>query len=185
MGKFKVYTKTGDSGKTSLVGGTRVSKFHERIEAYGTVDELNAFVGSLRDEITIDELKKELVVTQENLFVLGSLLAYDGKKPVKLPDLKPQDIEFLEHRIDSMEESLPELKNFILPGGHPTVSKCHICRVVCRRAERMVIKLSQENNINPLHIKYLNRLSDYFFVLSRRLSILFNAEETPWIADKG
>lgn len=184
MGKFKIYTKTGDAGQTSLVGGTRVSKNHARIEAYGTVDELNVFVGLLRDLLENKETISELIATQENLFVLGSWLAYDEKKKVKLPELRQEDIEFLENRMDKMDKTLPPLKSFILPGGHTAVSTCHICRVVCRRAERQVIGLMENYEINPLHIVYLNRLSDYFFVLSRNLSIEFQATETPWIARK-
>lgn len=184
MGDFKIYTKTGDAGLTSLVGGTRVSKNHERIEAYGTVDELNVYVGLLRDLLDKEELIDELIKIQNNLFVLGSLLAYDGLKKVKLPELKIEDVSFLEARIDKMEESLSALKTFILPGGHTAVSTCHICRVVCRRAERQVISLKENYEINPLHIAYLNRLSDYFFVLSRKLSQLYKITETPWIARK-
>lgn len=184
MGEFKIYTKTGDKGETSLVGGTRVPKYHNRIEAYGTLDELNAFVGLLADSIEYEELKKDLINIQENLFVLGSLIAYDGVKKVNLPDLQKEDVDFLETRIDEMQSLLPPLKNFILPGGHTAVSNCHVCRVVCRRSERLVIKLAEECEINPLHIKYLNRLSDYFFVLSRRLAQLFEVDEIPWVARK-
>lgn len=184
MAEFKIYTKTGDTGETSLVGGTRVSKFHDRIEAYGTLDELNAFVGLLADELEFDNIKKDLISIQEKLFVLGSLIAHDGLKKVKLPDLKNEDIEFLEQQIDEMQALLPQLKNFILPGGHTAVSKCHLCRVVCRRSERLVIKLSADYKINPLYIKYLNRLSDYFFVLSRRLAQLLEVTEIQWIASK-
>ncbi len=185
MGKFKIYTKTGDAGQTSLVGGTRVPKNHARIEAYGTVDELNVYVGLLRDLLEKEETIRELIKTQENLFVLGSWLAYDGKKKVALPELRQEDIDFLENRIDEMEKTLPELKSFILPGGHTAVSTCHICRVVCRRAERQIIGLMENNEINPLHLTYLNRLSDYFFVLSRSLSLEFRITETLWIARKG
>jgi len=184
MGDFKIYTKTGDKGMTSLVGGSRVPKYHERIEAYGTIDELNAFVGVLADEIIQDDIKKDLIVIQGNLFVLGSLVADDGLKKVKLPELKDADVTFLEEHIDNMQSLLPELKSFILPVGHKAVSKCHVCRVVCRRAERLLIKLAENHDINPLYIKYLNRLSDYFFVLSRRLAQLFDVEEIPWIAPK-
>ena len=184
MGEIKIYTKTGDTGKTSLVGGTRVSKSHERIEAYGTIDELNAFIGLLKDELSFDEIKENLLNIQENLFVLGSLIAYDGLKKVELPNLKEEDISILEKHIDEMETMLPNLKNFILPGGHIAVSKCHVCRVICRRSERLVIKLSENHEINPLHVKYLNRLSDYFFILSRRLAQLYKVAEIPWVARK-
>jgi len=182
MGKFKIYTKTGDAGQTSLVGGIRVPKTHARIEAYGTVDELNVYIGLLRDLLREENIIGELINIQENLFVLGSLLAYDGQKKVKLPELRKEEIDILESSIDEMEKSLPTLKSFILPGGHTVVSTCHICRVVCRRAERQVIGLQEVCEINPLHIIYLNRLSDYLFVLSRYLSREYNAKETPWIA---
>jgi cob(I)alamin adenosyltransferase len=184
MGEFKIYTKTGDAGQTSLVGGNRVPKNHERIEAYGTVDELNAFVGSLRDHLKDENIIKELILIQENLFVLGSLLAYDGGRDVKLQELREEDIKYLEQSIDKMVSVIPPLRSFILPGGHPAVSASHICRVVCRRAERLVINLVENFDINPIHLKYLNRLSDYFFILSRKLSQINGVVETPWIARK-
>jgi len=180
MANFKIYTKTGDTGQTSLVGGTRISKDHKRIETYGTVDELNAFVGVLNDQLTNQEIKDNLLRIQNKLFVLGSLIAYDGSKNVKLAELKEEEIFFLEDEMDKMDELLPALKSFVLPGGHPQVSACHVCRVVCRRAERQLIGLSKEVEIADLHIKYLNRLSDYFFMLSRRLSQIIGIEEMLW-----
>ena len=180
----KVYTKTGDKGSTSLVGGSRVPKSHQRLEAYGTVDELNVNIGSLRDEISDDLVFNELIDIQENLFTMGSLLAYDGSKEIALPELRNTEVEKLEQAMDRMEEVLAPLRNFILPGGHAAVSKSHICRVVCRRAERQVIRLSEMLEVNEMHIKYLNRLSDYFFVLSRYQAHINKAVETPWISRK-
>jgi cob(I)alamin adenosyltransferase len=184
MADIKVYTKTGDSGQTSLVGGKRVPKNHERIMAYGTVDELNVNVGALRDIVEQESLTKTLIIIQNDLFILGSLLASDGSSKVNLPSLSMQKIEFLEKQIDLMDEDLPAIKNFILPGGHPTVSAAHICRVICRRAERLLVDLTERKEVDTIYMKYLNRLSDYFFVLSRTLSTINNAVETPWIPDK-
>jgi len=180
MGKFKIYTKTGDAGQTSLVGGTRIDKDHKRIETYGTVDELNAFVAVLGDQLSDQEIRNNLLRIQNKLFVLGSLIANDESKNIKLPELQENEIVFLEEEIDKMDELLPALKSFVLPGGHPQVSACHVCRVVCRRAERQLIGLAKEASVNNLYIKYLNRLSDYFFVLARRLSQINGVEETPW-----
>jgi cob(I)alamin adenosyltransferase len=178
---MKIYTKTGDKGTTSLIGGTRVPKYHEKIEAYGTVDELNSFTGLIRDK-DIDEHSKEVLFEIQNvLFVLGGLLAKDDSKETKdLPGLKESDVAFLESEIDEMNKHLPSLKSFVLPGGHPTVSLCHIARTVCRRAERLVIKLSLDYDVNPLEIKYLNRLSDYFFVLARKFSYDAGVPENLW-----
>ncbi len=178
---FKVYTKTGDKGQTSLIGGTRVPKHHIRIEAYGTVDELNSYVGLIRDQ-KIDARTTELLIEiQDRLFTIGSILASDpGKSKMKIPDLKEEDVTLLENEMDKMDESLPEMKSFVLPGGHTTVSFCHIARCVCRRAERLVIHLSETEEVPPLVIKYLNRLSDYLFVLSRKLSLELKAVEIPW-----
>src|SRR3954471_7196541 len=180
---FKVYTKTGDKGQTSLIGGTRVPKHHIRIEAYGTVDELNSHVGLIRDQ-KIDAHAIELLIEiQDRLFTIGSSLASDpGKSKMKIPDLKEEDVTLLEQEMDKMDESLPEMKSFVLPGGHTTVSYCHIARCVCRRAERLSIHLSENSFVAELVIKYLNRLSDYLFVLSRKLSHDLNAEEIPWKA---
>lgn len=179
---FKVYTKTGDKGQTSLIGGTRLPKHHIRIEAYGTVDELNSWIGLLRDQ-TIDERGiKTLLETQDRLFTIGSLLAADPEKnKMKLPDIKEEDIVFLEKEIDAMEEILPPMKSFVLPGGHTIVSYCHLARCVCRRGERAVLRLAENEKVDELVYKYLNRLSDYLFVLSRKLSQDLKANETPWI----
>ena len=178
---MKIYTKKGDTGKTSLIGGTRVSKNHIRIEAYGTVDELNSWVGLLRDEMGDKSSVKTLLEIQNQLFTVGSLLAADPEKNrMKLPELSEEDVVILEKEIDRMNEKLPPIKNFLLPGGHPVVSHCHITRCVCRRAERHVTNLSSKSFVKPLIIKYLNRLSDYFFVLSRKLSADFSAKEIPW-----
>ena len=180
----KIYTKTGDKGHTSLIGGTRVPKFHPRIEAYGTIDELNSYIGLIRDQEISAHFKEILLEVQERLFTAESLIALDPEtsQPVKLPQLYESDIEYLEKEIDAMNEVLPELRNFILPGGHPVVSYCHIARTICRRAERHTIRLSQSQPVPDLVIPYLNRLSDYLFVLSRRLGKDFNALETPWKA---
>lgn len=180
---MKIYTKTGDKGTTSLLGGKRVSKADERINAYGTVDELNSYIGLVRDqEVNLPRLEvlKEI---QDRLFTIGSLLAADpayNKK--KVPDLYEEDVEFLEKEIDKMNEHLSPMKSFILPGGHQSVSFCHIARCVCRRAERLVISLSEHDEVNGLIVKYLNRLSDYLFVLCRQMSKDLNAEEIPWKA---
>lgn len=178
---FKIYTKTGDKGETSLIGGTRVPKHHIRIEAYGTVDELNSYIGLVKDQ-QIDAHSKEILLEiQDRLFTIGASLASDPEKSkMKIPDLKEEDITLLENEIDKMNESLPEMRSFVLPGGHTTVSFCHIARCVCRRAERLSIHLSENSFVAEPVIKYLNRLSDYLFVLSRKLSQDLNAEEIPW-----
>lgn len=177
----KIYTKTGDTGKTALIGGTRVPKYDERIEAYGTVDELKSWVGLIRDKVDDKHLKDVLIDIQDRLFTTESLLAQDGSESKSLlPILKESDIEFLEKEIDSMNETLPPVKSFILPGGHENISITHITRTVCRRAERIIIKLNDSYPVDPLIVKYINRLSDYFFVLARKLTIALQAEETPW-----
>lgn len=180
---MKIYTKTGDKGETSLLGGTRVPKYHLRIEAYGTVDELNSHIGLIRDQNINKNDKDVLLEIQNTLFVIGSHLAKDPEKEkVKIPEINESDIEYLENLMDEMNENLPDLKFFILPGGHPAASHCHIARCVCRRAERIAIQLSDSSIVEPVIIKYLNRLSDYLFVLSRKLIKDFNAEEIPWIS---
>ena len=179
---FKIYTKTGDQGETSLIGGVRLPKHHIRIEAYGSVDELNAFIGLVRDQ-AIDEHAKQLLISiQDRLFTIGSLLAV-GKEDtkMKLPSLSEDDILLLENEMDKMDETLPEMKHFVLPGGHTTVSYCHIARCVCRRAERAVLQLAENEKVDQLIYKYLNRLSDYLFVLSRKFTQDLNATEAPWI----
>ena len=179
---LKIYTKVGDKGTTSLIGGTKVLKSDLRIEAYGTVDELNSYVGLCRDLLNDDHSKKILKEVQDRLFTIGSSLACDPEKEpkMKIPDLKEQDVTLLEKEIDTMNEVLPEMKHFILPGGHSTVSQIHVARCVCRRAERSCVRLQQESEEEPLVLKYLNRLSDYLFVLARYASHLLNAEEIAW-----
>lgn len=185
---MKIYTKTGDKGQTSLFGGTRVSKNHIRIEAYGTVDELNSWIGLIRDQNIDEEYRITLIEIQDRLFTLGALLAADpeksknskGENKFNLPQIIETDISFLENSIDKMEENLEPLKSFVLPGGHTTVSYCHIARCVCRRAERLSVALDETQNIDEILIKYLNRLSDYLFVLSRKLSSDLKANEQPW-----
>lgn len=178
---FKIYTKTGDKGQTSLIGGTRVPKFDIRIESYGTVDELNSHIGLIRDQSIDTNTREVLIEVQDRLFTIGSLLAADPEKnKMTLPQISEKDIELLESEIDKMNETLPEMKFFVLPGGHTTISFCHIARCVCRRAERCVLKLNEQAPVNELIYKYLNRLSDYLFVLSRKITADLNAPETPW-----
>lgn len=178
---MKIYTKTGDQGTTSLFGGKRVSKAHLRIDAYGTVDELNSWMGLLRDQQVNGTRQEILLKIQNKLFTIGSMLATEpGNTKVKIPTLKEDDVHLLEQEIDDMDTSLPALKSFILPGGHSSVSFCHVARTVCRRAERLVIGLHESEPVNPLIIPYLNRLSDYLFVLSRKMAHELNIEESPW-----
>ena len=178
---YRVYTKTGDKGETSLIGGTRLPKQHIRIEAYGTVDELNSFIGVVRDQGIDEHSKTVLIEIQDRLFTLGSLLAADPEKnKMKLPEIIEGDILFLEKEIDKMDEVLPEMKHFVLPGGHQAVSFCHVARCVCRRAERATLKLAENEKVEEIIYKYLNRLSDYLFVLSRKLAHDLKVEETPW-----
>ncbi len=178
---MKIYTKTGDKGQTSLIGGTRVPKHHIRIEAYGTVDELNSWIGLLRDLEVTPQAQTTLIEVQDRLFTIGSSLASDpGKSKMKIPDLKEDDVLLLEKEMDSMNETLPEMRSFVLPGGHPVVSYCHIARCVCRRAERAVLRLSETEFVAEPVVKYLNRLSDYLFVLSRSLGQELKAGEIPW-----
>jgi len=178
---MKIYTKTGDKGITALFGGKRVSKSDVRINAYGTVDELNAHVGLIRFK-EIDSHTQEIIgEIQDRLFTLGSILASEpGKNNLKVPDLYESDVELLEKEIDKMNETLPELKTFVLPGGNDAIGFCHVARCVCRRAEREVVFLSQNDAVPEICIKYLNRLSDYLFVLSRKLTYDANLRETPW-----
>ena len=183
----KIYTKTGDAGKTSLIGGTKVPKSHIRIQAYGTVDELNAFTGLLKDQLSDAHSRELLPEIQDRLFTIGSSLACDPDKEIamRIPDLKESDILLLENEIDQMNAKLPEMKSFILPGGHVSVSTAHICRTICRRAERLVVELDEKEHLDqPLIIKYLNRLSDYFFVLARWIGHLLGAAETKWTPRK-
>ncbi len=179
--EWKIYTKTGDKGRTTLIGGTRVPKYDIRIEAYGTVDELNAFIGLLRDREIDTHSKEILLEIQERLFTLESSLAQDGKQlKVDLPVLHTDDVELLEKEIDDMNEQLPPLTAFVLPGGHPVVSYCHIARTVCRRAERLTLRMNEKFPVDSLNIQYLNRLSDYLFVLARKLSKDLKAPESLW-----
>lgn len=180
---MKIYTKTGDKGTTSLIGGTKVPKSHARIEAYGTIDELNSNIGLCRDLIRDTRTREMLKEIQDRLFTIGSSLAVDPvKEPkIKIPDLREQDVQLLENEMDRMDESLAPLQHFILPGGHPTVSHLHIARCVCRRTERLAVDLLQSQEEHEvLIIKYLNRLSDYLFVLSRFMAAELQAEEIIW-----
>ncbi|MEO8765997.1 MAG: cob(I)yrinic acid a,c-diamide adenosyltransferase [Ginsengibacter sp.] len=179
----KIYTRTGDKGKTSLIGGTKVLKSDLRIEAYGTIDELNSWIGLVGDYFNDAHANNILKEIQDRLFTIGSVLACDPKKEAKLiiPDLHEADITVLEKTIDAMNEVLPEMKHFILAGGHASVSVTHIARCVCRRAERCCVNLEvHDGHVNPLIIKYLNRLSDYLFVLARYLGKLKNTREITW-----
>ncbi len=180
---MKIYTKKGDDGTTGLIGGTRISKSDLRIESYGTVDELNSYIGWVRDLSTRKEFANTLIEIQDRLFTIGSHLAADPvKSKMKLPSMSDDDITFLEKSIDEIESQLPEMKSFILPGGHPAVSCCHVTRCVCRRAERLVVALNDVDPVDPVILKYLNRLSDFLFVLARILAKDVNAVETPWVS---
>ncbi len=189
---MKVYTKTGDKGTTALFGGTRVPKHHIRIESYGTVDELNSYIGLIRDQDINPLYKKTLIEIQDRLFTIGAILATDpekailknGKERLNIPKISESDIEFLENEIDTMESKLPPMTHFVLPGGHTTVSFCHVARCVCRRAERLSVQLNETEPVNEGALKYLNRLSDYLFVLARKLTFDLNAEEVKWIPKK-
>ena len=179
----KIYTKTGDAGKTSLIGGTKVFKSNVRIEAYGTIDELNSYIGLVNDNINDQNSKNILKEIQDRLFTIGSSLACDPDKEqkLKIPDLKEEDVTLLEKEIDAMNENLPEMKHFILPSGHVAVSTTHIARCVCRRAERWCVNMQEHNVfVEPLVIKYLNRLSDYLFVLARYIGHLLQVAEITW-----
>jgi cob(I)alamin adenosyltransferase len=178
---MKIYTKTGDEGMTSLFGGKRLSKADLRIDTYGTVDELNSWIGVLRDQEVNSLRKTVLIAIQDRLFTMGSMLATEpGNAKVKIPLLAEEDIIFLEKEIDDMEASLPPMRSFVLPGGHPSVSFAHVTRTVCRRAERLVTGLHQSEPVELVVIKYLNRLSDYLFVLSRKIALDLKVEESPW-----
>jgi cob(I)alamin adenosyltransferase len=178
---MKIYTKTGDKGLTSLIGGTRVPKYDLRIESYGTVDELNSYIGMIRDQGISSAQKEVLKEIQDRLFTIGAALASDPEKSrMKIPDLHHSDIELLEKQMDEMNDVLPDLKHFILPGGDQAVSFCHIARCVCRRAERITVHLAEESFVDEKVIIYLNRLSDFLFVLSRMLCFERNLEENKW-----
>src|SRR6188768_1350683 len=178
---MKIYTKTGDQGTTALFGGKRVSKAELRIDTYGTVDELNSWIGLVRDQEVNQKRKDFLNQIQNDLFVIGSILATEpGNEKVKIPSLQEEDIIVLEQEIDAMDAELPPMKFFVLPGGHVSISTCLIARTVCRRAERLVIALHESEPVNTIVIRYLNRLSDYLFVLCRKVALELGVEETPW-----
>jgi len=189
---MKIYTKTGDKGTTALFGGTRVPKHHIRIESYGTVDELNSHIGLIRDQEINTLYKNVLIEVQDRLFTVGAILATppeketlkNGQPRLQNLGIVESDIELLEKEIDTMEQALPPMMHFVLPGGHTTVSYCHIARCVCRRAERLAVHLHEIEPTDEFVIKYLNRLSDYLFVLARKLSFDLQANEVPWIPRK-
>jgi cob(I)alamin adenosyltransferase len=178
---FKIYTKTGDQGHTSLIGGVRVPKSHLRIESYGTVDELNSYLGLIKDQLTLPKAKETLYEIQDRLFTVGAVLASDPEKSkMKVPDLHESDIELLEKEMDEMDAELPMLKNFVLPGGNVVASHCHVARCICRRAERIVVHLAGESEVPEIIMRYLNRLSDYLFMLSRYIVKETAGEEILW-----
>lgn len=178
---MKIYTKTGDKGKTSLIGGTRLSKAHIRIDAYGTVDELNSYIGLLRDQPVNENRRELLKEIQDRLFTIGSHLASEPEQTKKiLPDLVENDTALLEKEMDQIDAKVPPLRSFVLPGGHQSVSFGHIARTVCRRAERAVIALEQEEEVEEIVIRYLNRLSDYLFMLCRMMTYELKIEEVTW-----
>ncbi|MCL7753351.1 cob(I)yrinic acid a,c-diamide adenosyltransferase [Polaribacter sp. Z022] len=189
---MKIYTKTGDDGTTALYGGTRVKKYNLRIESYGTVDELNSYIGLIKDQKIDKNIKNTLLKIQNELFTLGSMLATpiekeilkNGKERLNIPKINNDPILFLENEIDKMDAELPQMTHFILPGGHQTVSFCHIARCICRRAERLSVELNDLETINIDIIKYLNRLSDFLFTLARKLSKDLSVEEIKWIPEK-
>ncbi|MBS9461525.1 cob(I)yrinic acid a,c-diamide adenosyltransferase [Flagellimonas sp. 389] len=183
---MKIYTKTGDKATTALFTGKRVPKHHIRIESYGTIDELNSYLGLLRDQKIDLKSKEILALTQNKLFTVGAILATEPNKDnrLKIPRIKAADVELLEQEMDRMNEELPEMTHFILPGGHTTVSYCHIARTVCRRAERMISYLHEHEPVPEGVLMYVNRLSDYLFVLARKLSKDLQADEIKWIPEK-
>lgn len=179
---MKIYTKKGDTGTTSLIGGARVKKHHLRIDSYGSVDELNSFIGIIVSDAQVTVRTKEVLKEiQDRLFTMGASLASDPtRSKMQIPDLLESDVEFLEQEIDLMNETLPALKHFVLPGGNPLIAHCHVARCVCRRAERLVVALAEEEEVLDLILMYLNRLSDYLFVLARKLTHDTNTEEVYW-----
>lgn len=189
---MKIYTKTGDQGTTALYGGTRVPKHHLRIESYGTLDELNSWLGLLRDQKINTIYEQQLLTIQAKLFTIGAVLATpsdkeqlkNGKERLAIPKISNDDIRFLEEAVDTMEADLAQMTHFILPGGHTTVSYCHIARTVCRRSERLITLLNEHETIATSVLAYINRLSDYLFVLSRAIGKELNAEEVKWIPEK-
>jgi len=183
---MKIYTKTGDKGSTALFTGKRVPKHHIRIESYGTLDELNSWLGLIRDQEIETHYQEILVHIQDKLFTLGAILATEPTKDnrLKIPRINLEDSKVLELEIDKMNDSLPPMTHFILPGGHTTVSYCHVARTVCRRAERMIALLHEEAPLPDAVLAYINRLSDYLFVLARKLSKDLSAKEVKWIPEK-
>jgi len=189
---MKIYTKTGDKGTTGLFGGTRVPKHHLRIESYGTVDELNSYIGLVKDQAIDNDTKTTLIKIQNDLFTLGSMMATpseketlkNGEQRLNIPEVDTKSVTYLEKEINKMNEKLPKMTHFILPGGHTTVSYCHIARCVCRRAERLSVSLHQQEGINPIILTYLNRLSDFLFMLARKLSKDLSVQEVKWIPEK-
>ena len=189
---MKIYTKTGDAGTTALFGGTRVKKYNLRIESYGTLDELNSYIGLIKDQEISEDVKESLLKIQNELFTLGAMLATppdketlkSGKERLNIPKIEESSIQFLESEIDKMDTELPQMTHFILPGGHQAVSFCHVARCVCRRAERLCVALNDDENISNDILKYLNRLSDYLFVVARKLSKDLQIEEVKWIPTK-
>ena len=185
---MKIYTKTGDHGETSLFGGTRVKKSNQRIDAYGTVDELNSYIGLIRDQLKDKDLINDLIRIQSKLFTLGAMLATppekeklkNGSDRLKIEKIQEDEIQFLESKMDLMDQNLDPMTHFILPGGHTVVSFCHIARCVCRRAERLTVELADSESIDIHILIYLNRLSDYLFVLARKLTKDYKVEEIPW-----
>ena len=189
---MKIYTKTGDKGTTALIGGTRVQKNNLRIESYGTVDELNSYIGLIKDQEISQEIKQSLLKIQHDLFTLGAMLAtppeketlVNGNERLNIPKVDEKSILYLENEIDKMDAELPQMTHFILPGGHVAVSFCHVARCVCRRAERLSVALNEYEHLNSTILKYLNRLSDYLFVLARKLSKELSVKEIKWIPEK-
>ncbi len=189
---MKIYTKTGDKGTTALFGGKRVSKNHLRIESYGTVDELNSYIGLIKDQEIDNQTKNILVKIQNDLFTLGSMLATpleneilkNGKERLNIPKITAESVAYLENTIDEISSKRPQMTHFILPGGHTTVSYCHIARCVCRRSERLSVSLHEQEEINPIILTYLNRLSDFLFILARKLSQYLSVQEVKWIPEK-
>jgi len=178
---MKIYTKKGDKGITQLLGGSMVDKFDPKIEAYGNIDELNSYIGNIHDQDIKKNHKEFLIFIQIQLLNLGSIISFDGeKKKIQLPQVSDTDVQRIEEEIDLLEQDLPALTQFILPSGHPDSSLCHIARTVCRRAERGVVFLSSKGENHEIAIQFLNRLSDYLFVLARKILIENNKSEIYW-----
>ncbi len=181
MKKSGIYTKSGDRGETSLIGGRRVPKSHPRIEAYGSVDELMAHTSMLRDLLEDERLKEDLLIILDIQMVTASMLAADfDVMPAGLPVVGKEQVDFIESRIDEMDASLEPLVSFVLPGGHPAISQAHIARTVCRRTERIILRLQQDHQIDDAIIQFYNRLSDYFFVISRKIASIRGIKQKPW-----